>query len=251
MSTIKHHSLQHIDWIIHTRLTEVSPAIEVRAHSDPAGPNQHELYDPHPRACAVRISKRRRCSPVFGREWWWGLDPSVFKASKRLEQKALTAVHARETGSVSVCVRSAGEPWTGAQSRCAPLCLSLSPLPLKERCAQWEDTGALIPHTPYHYIYIIAYVHATYNWVIYIYSKMYSILLTWYYTHTHTHTLFFMVYGDSPLGVMVFILYKLYVLLPYTYPTPKLSPHRRRCISTFPPKNSLCMIYKHFELWGH
>ncbi len=49
---------------------------------------------------------------------------------------------------------------------------------------------------------------------------------------------------------MVFILYKLYVLLPYTYPTPKLSPHRRRCISTFPPKNSLCMIYKHFKLWG-
>ncbi len=46
---------------------------------------------------------------------------------------------------------------------------------------------------------------------------------------------------------MVFILYKLYVLLPYTYPTPKLSPHRRRCISTFPQKNSLCMIYKHFN----
>ncbi len=43
---------------------------------------------------------------------------------------------------------------------------------------------------------------------------------------------------------MVFILYKLYVLLPYTYPTPKPSPHRRRCISTFPQKNSLCMIYK-------
>ncbi len=35
---------------------------------------------------------------------------------------------------------------------------------------------------------------------------------------------------------MVFILYKLYVLLPYTYPTPKLSPHRRRCISTFHQK---------------
>ncbi len=50
---------------------------------------------------------------------------------------------------------------------------------------------------------------------------------------------------------MVFILYRLYVLLPYTYPTPKLSPHRRRCISTSPPKNSLCMIYKHFELSGH
>ncbi len=53
------------------------------------------------------------------------------------------------------------------------------------------------------------------------------------------------------IGVMVFILYKLYVLLPYTYPTPKLSPHRRRCISIFPQKNSLCMIYKHFKLWGH
>ncbi len=50
---------------------------------------------------------------------------------------------------------------------------------------------------------------------------------------------------------MVFILYKLYVLLPYTYPTPKLSPHRRRCISTFPQKTYICMIYKHFELWGH
>ncbi len=35
---------------------------------------------------------------------------------------------------------------------------------------------------------------------------------------------------------MVFILYKLYVLLPYTYPTPKLSPHRKRCISIFPQK---------------
>ncbi len=72
------------------------------------------------------------------------------------------------------------------------------------------------------------------------------------HTHTHTHTYvgFYGLRGLS-IGVMVFILYKLYVLLPYTYPTPKLSPHRRRCISTFPPKNLLCMIYKHFELWGH
>ncbi len=37
------------------------------------------------------------------------------------------------------------------------------------------------------------------------------------------------------------------MLLTYTYPTPKLSPHRRRCISTFPQKNSLCMIYKRFN----
>ncbi len=51
---------------------------------------------------------------------------------------------------------------------------------------------------------------------------------------------------------MVFILYKLYVLLPYTYPTPNLSPHRRQCNFYFPPKKTAhCMIYKHFKLWGH
>ncbi len=70
------------------------------------------------------------------------------------------------------------------------------------------------------------------------------------HTHTHTHVGFYGLRGLS-IGVMVFILYKLYVLLPYTYPTPKLSPHRRWCISTFPPKNAHCMIYKHFKLWGH
>ncbi len=74
--------------------------------------------------------------------------------------------------------------------------------------------------------------------------------LKWVHTHTHTHVGFYSLRGLS-IGVMVFILYKLYVLLPYTYPTPKLSPHRRRCISIFPQKNSLCMIYKRFKLWGH
>ncbi len=70
------------------------------------------------------------------------------------------------------------------------------------------------------------------------------------HTHTHTHVVFYGLRGLS-IGVMVFIMYKLYVLLPYTYPTPKLSPHRRRCISTFPQKNAHCMIYKHFKLRGH
>ncbi len=42
------------------------------------------------------------------------------------------------------------------------------------------------------------------------------------HTHTHTHVVFYGLRGLS-IGVMVFILYKLYVLLPYTYPTPKLS----------------------------
>ncbi len=67
-------------------------------------------------------------------------------------------------------------------------------------------------------------------------------------SHTHTHVGFYGLQGLF-IGVMVFILYKLYVLLPYTYPTPKLSPHRRRCISTFPPKYAHCMIYKRFKLW--
>ncbi len=67
-------------------------------------------------------------------------------------------------------------------------------------------------------------------------------------TRTHTHVCFCEKWGH-PIGVIVFILYKQYVLLPYTYPTPKLSPHRRRCISIFPQKNSLCMIYKRFGTW--
>ncbi len=53
--------------------------------------------------------------------------------------------------------------------------------------------------------------------------------------NTHTHVGFYGLRGLS-IGVMVFILYKLYVLLPYTYPTPKPSPHRRRCIYIFPSK---------------
>ncbi len=48
------------------------------------------------------------------------------------------------------------------------------------------------------------------------------------HTHTHTHVGFCGLRGLS-IGVMVFILNKLCVLLPYTYPTPKLSPHRRLC----------------------
>ncbi len=71
------------------------------------------------------------------------------------------------------------------------------------------------------------------------------------HTHTHTHTCWFLWFTGTFHRQNGFILYKLYVLLPYTYPTPKLSPHRRRCISIFPQKNSLCMIYKRFKLWGH
>ncbi len=62
------------------------------------------------------------------------------------------------------------------------------------------------------------------------------------HTHARTHTCCFLWFT----GTLHFILYKLYVLLPYTYPTPKLSPHRRDC-----EPSMIFMIYKRFELWGH
>ncbi len=46
-----------------------------------------------------------------------------------------------------------------------------------------------------------------------------SLSLSLSLSHTHTHVGFYGLRGLS-IGVMVFILYKLYVLLPYTYPTP-------------------------------
>ncbi len=46
--------------------------------------------------------------------------------------------------------------------------------------------------------------------------------------HTHTHTILgFAILVGTLIGVMVFVLYRPYILLPYTNPTPKLSPHRR------------------------
>ncbi len=43
-------------------------------------------------------------------------------------------------------------------------------------------------------------------------------------------------FTGTSIGVMVFILYKLYVLLPYTYPTPNLALTGDGCISIFPQK---------------
>ncbi len=62
--------------------------------------------------------------------------------------------------------------------------------------------------------------------------------LTYTHTHTHTHVGFCGLRGLS-IGVMVFILNKLYVLLPYTNPTPKLSPHRRLCAFLDFQKNTI------------
>ncbi len=55
---------------------------------------------------------------------------------------------------------------------------------------------------------------------------------------------------------MVFILYKLYVLLPYTYPTSKLSPHKRLCaLLDFQIYNftnlQFSVFFKPFGLRGH
>ncbi len=68
------------------------------------------------------------------------------------------------------------------------------------------------------------------------------VIFTHTHTHTHTHVGFYGLRGLS-IGVIIFILYKLYVLLPYTYPTPKLSPHRRLCISTSPKKLPLYEVF--------
>ncbi len=69
-------------------------------------------------------------------------------------------------------------------------------------------------------------------------THTHTLSLTHTHTHTHTYVGFCGLWGLS-IGVMVFILNNLYVLLPYTYPTPKLSPHRRLCASLDFQKNTI------------
>ncbi len=61
-----------------------------------------------------------------------------------------------------------------------------------------------------HYIYACT----VYSYYVYINTHTYSINFENIYVYTHTR-LFFGLRGLS-IGVMVFILYNLYVLLPYT-----------------------------------
>ncbi len=77
-------------------------------------------------------------------------------------------------------------------------------------------------------------VEILFQWV----STCYHIEKKHTHTHTHTHVGFCGLWGLS-IGVMVFILNKLCVLLPYTYPTPKLSPHRRLCAFLDFQKNTI------------
>uniref|UniRef100_A0A673H7K7 Phosphoinositide phospholipase C n=1 Tax=Sinocyclocheilus rhinocerous TaxID=307959 RepID=A0A673H7K7_9TELE len=50
---------------------------------------------------------------------------------------------------------------------------------------------------------------------------------------------------------MVFLLYRPYILLSYTNPTPKPIPHRKLCAISDFQYTPFCVIYKRFEKWGH
>ncbi len=69
-------------------------------------------------------------------------------------------------------------------------------------------------------------------------------------TNAHTDTWICGLRGLS-IGEKVFILYKLYFLLAYTNPTPKLSPHRKLLPIFEFHKTQFCMFFKPFVLRGH
>ncbi len=70
------------------------------------------------------------------------------------------------------------------------------------------------------------------------------------HTHTHTHMLGFHVLWGLSIDVMVFILYKLYILSPYTAPIPKPNHHRRHSAILHFQKTSISLIYKLVSSWG-
>ncbi len=96
-----------------------------------------------------------------------------------------------------------------------------------------------------HVIILSCYSISYWNWALYIYSF-------YFYTHTHTHThmLGFHVLWGLSIDVMVFILYKLYILSPYTAPIPKPNHHRRHSAILHFQKTSLSLIYKLVSSWG-
>ncbi len=68
------------------------------------------------------------------------------------------------------------------------------------------------------------------------------------HTHSHTNTCFAILVGTS-IDVMVFLLYRPYILSSYTNPTPKLSPHRRLFAFLDFQKTSFFVIYKLVYPW--
>ncbi len=89
-------------------------------------------------------------------------------------------------------------------------------------------------------------------------TRYYDRPLHWLsHTHTHTHThahgthmLGFHVLWGLSIDVMVFILYKLYILSPYTAPIPKPNHHRRHSAILHFQNTSLSLIYKLVSSWG-
>ena len=80
--------------------------------------------------------------------------------------------------------------------------------------------------------------------------RNFSYLTVLSHTHTHTHMLCFHVLWGLSIGVMVFILYKLYILSPYTAPVPKPTHHRRHSAFLHFQTTSLSVIYKLISSWG-
>ncbi len=100
--------------------------------------------------------------------------------------------------------------------------------------------------SPQHFSSLLNLWTCKHRFLISSLSLSLSLSLSHTHTHTRTHVGFCGLRGLS-IGVMVFILYKLYVLLPYTYPTPKLSPHRRLCASLDFQKTPFSMFFKPFD----
>ncbi len=91
-----------------------------------------------------------------------------------------------------------------------------------------------------------------------IWSDHHPVCLEWHEETEQTETKTRGTVGTSPRcfkrptckGVMIFILYKLYFLSPYTNPTPKPTPFRKLSAFLDFQKTSFCMIYKLVCSWG-
>ncbi len=95
-----------------------------------------------------------------------------------------------------------------------------------------------------------AHAHAHTHTHTHTHTNRYSLSLSLSHTHTHTHMLGFHVLWGLSIDVMVFILYKLYILSPYTAPIPKPNHHRRHSAILHFQKTSLSLIYKLVSSWG-
>ncbi len=77
------------------------------------------------------------------------------------------------------------------------------------------------------------------------FANCYSLRLNNFDCNCKSHTLVFLSLWVNSIGVMVFLLYKLYVLSPYPTPTPNTKPSEFLDVH----KTSFCVIYKLFSSW--